>query len=75
MIYDHKISNLNQTSLRKNAFNKQFLVLVHYAHHNTCANVRCTEIKDKVKFFFYYFHILTDREFQGDQEYMLPVFS
>ena len=41
-----------------------------------CAqDVRCTEIKDKVKFLFSDFHIPSDREFQGGQEHVFPSFS
>ena len=38
-------------------------------------HVRCTEIKDKVKFLIFQFHILSDREFQGGQEYVFLAFS
>ena len=38
-------------------------------------NLRCTEIKDKVKFLFSDFHIPSDREFQGGQEHVFPAFS
>ena len=37
--------------------------------------VRCTQIKDRVKFLIFDFHTPFDREFQGGQEYVcLEVF-